>query len=344
MTETNGKENEQIEQIGSEVTPSNIQPKTVELSGSQIHQAKDHNVVIENDESRNSQPKVHDAEDYAYFQVGEIDPNTGKVAKVVIMSDPCYIVYLDPTYELEWSTTGDYEVRNKSYSALYGETLNVVARLDAMSEVVNLSVAQKKVFRVLLGMALVAMLGKEKPHVIRDAQRNAEAYLLDRMKEKTRGWYLSAAFIVAAIALVLSGTLWGFRGYFSPRIGVNTFDILAATGIGSIGALISIIVRSNKMVVNLESGKVIYSFEGAMRVVVGMLGALLAALMIKANLILGAINTLGNSNAVMLAICIAAGASEQITPSLVKKVESIVAADDHIPESNDAADHKPKAE
>ena len=98
------------------------------------------------------------------------------------------------------------------------------------------------------------------------------------------------------------------------------------------------------MVVNLESGKVIYSFEGAMRVVVGMLGALLAALMIKANLILGAINTLGNSNAVMLAICIAAGASEQITPSLVKKVESIVAADDHIPESNDAADHKPKAE
>jgi hypothetical protein len=292
----------------------------------------------EQSESQRARPKIHNRNNYAYVHEGEIDPNTGKEVKVLIMSDPNFVVFLDPKNKLEWSSTGDYEEETGGgFSPLYGETLNVIARLDAMSEIVDLPAVQIKEFRMLLGMALVAMLNKEKPHVIREALRNAEVYLLDRMKEKARLWYLSAAFITAAIALVLTGFLGGFYNILSQHIGVNTLEVAMATGAGSIGALISIIFRSNKLAVNLESGKTIYHTEGAIRVVVGIFGALLIALMIKGNLVLGTINTLGNAFAVMLAVCIAAGASEQITPSLIKKVESIVAADDQVQESSNVS-------
>lgn len=76
---------------------------------------------------------------------------------------------------------------------------------------------------------------------------------------------------------------------------------------------------------NTYAGVHIHLFEGAIRAVLGAIGALLTALAVKANLLLGAINKAEGSLLMLCVVCLIAGASERLVPSLIQQFEGFFA-------------------
>ena len=100
------------------------------------------------------------------------------------------------------------------------------------------------------------------------------------------------------------------------------FDVVNASLFGALGALISIILRSEKIPMDPAAGVFIHYMESVARVAVGMGGALLMALAVKANIVLGFHRSLEHPFAFLVAVCITAGSSERIVTGLIKRVES----------------------
>lgn len=115
--------------------------------------------------------KKRDVKDYALFREGDKDPSTGKLISKLIMSDPYYIVYLDEKLRIEWAVTDDYEDYKAGYSELFGEVVTKVIELEGLSETFRLPEHQLREYRTLLGAAIVTMLEKEKPPLIRSPQK-----------------------------------------------------------------------------------------------------------------------------------------------------------------------------
>lgn len=148
------------------------------------------------------------------------------------------------------------------------------------------------------------------------------------MTETARTWYLLSSSCVVLLALLSVLLLGLFRSEVNRLFGPTAFDVMLGTEMGAIGALISIITRSNKLLVNVSAGKIVHYLEGAARIIVGMLGALLVALAVKADIFFGVINSSKDPLAILLTICTVAGASERIVPSLIKQVEGMVKKQD----------------
>jgi hypothetical protein len=274
--------------------------------------------------SSSGQDKVEDIdEDFAHLKEGHDDVSSGKKIKKIIMADHDYIVFLDDKDQLEWSVTHKYASVKKDFSELFGEVVSRVTELEGLAETFITSDKQKRESKILLGATVVLMLEKEKNDLIHQALQKAEQYIKDRMTERARTWFLvssSGVTLLAVIGMLIVGLL---RSGVIDRFGTTGYDVLLGTGMGAIGALISIIVRTNKLPVSMSAGRLIACLEAAARVVVGMLGGLLIALAIKSEIFFSVLNTASNPLAVLLTVCTVAGASERIVPSLVKKVEGM---------------------
>jgi len=261
---------------------------------------------------------------YWGFCEGTYEPSSGKTIKKLIMNSRDYIVFLDEKLCLQWEVTnqysGDYE--------LFKVVMPRVAELEGLSNTFNLPEHQLIEFKTLLGTAIVMMLEEEDEPIARKLLNKANTYLKARMTERARMWCLLSSSCVVLLALISILLLWIFKTDITNRFGTTAFDVVLGTQMGAIGALISIITRSNKMLVNVSAGKTIHYLEGTARIIVGMLGALLVALAIKANIFFGMINSSENTLAVLLTVCTVAGASERIVPSIIKQVEGIVEKQD----------------
>jgi hypothetical protein len=151
----------------------------------------------------------------------------------------------------------------------------------------------------------------------------AEVFLRARSRERARIWYLSAT-TVATLSMLLGGLLvWAYRDRVLTFLGVDNTAIEICLGavMGALGALISVLLRSDQIRIDVSAGARVHYFEGVMRVLVGATGGLLFALAIKANIFLGAINRSEKSVTILLVISIIAGASERLLPSLIKQIE-----------------------
>mgnify|MGYP001037253028 CR=1 FL=1 len=262
--------------------------------------------------------------DYSKFHEGDTDPSTGKIIRKLIMNTTDYIVYLDQDYRIQWETTDNYLAsKGNKYSDLFGEVITKVTELEGLSEVSVLPEAQKREYRTLLGSAITMMLEKEKDAVIRGVLREADRYLNDRMTELARKWYLLSSSGVTLLACIAFMLLWVFRDGAESIFQARAVDVMLGTGLGALGALFSIITRSSKLRVNVSAGRAIHYIEGTARVVVGMIGALLVALAIEAGMFLGVINTSTYSLTLLLAVCLIAGASERMAPSIIRRVEGM---------------------
>ena len=90
---------------------------------------------------------------------------------------------------------------------------------------------------------------------------------------------------------------------------------------GGLGAWLSVIQRSRKTDLDVAAGPVLHYLEGAFRIMVGMLGAFLVALVLHANLV-----AWGKSLSAIMVICMIAGVSERLVPSFIEQIESRVTA------------------
>ena len=95
---------------------------------------------------------------------------------------------------------------------------------------------------------------------------------------------------------------------------------------GSLGALISVLLRSDRLQVDPSAGPSVHYFEGAMRVLIGALAGMFFVMAVKSNLLLGTINQSQGVLAILLVLSIVAGASEQLLPNLINQFSAVLAA------------------
>lgn len=262
--------------------------------------------------------RERDVDDFSCFQEGDVEPTLGKTIKFLIYHAKSYIVYIDSENFVEWATNDSY---GKYHEGL-GTVMNGVSHLEALSMSL-LPPRHKLPFRRLLGESLARALSERRSENALAILDDAKRYLAARGKERARSWYLSAAAIVTTLVTVVVVIFWLRRGPLINSLGKSAFDVIVGAGVGSIGALLSIITRSDQISMDASAGWKVHYLESMARVAVGVAGAFLVALAIKANFVLGSINAV-NSLSLLMVICIMAGASERFVPSLIKHIESTV--------------------
>jgi hypothetical protein len=256
-------------------------------------------------------------ESFLPYNEGDIEPTFEKRIKTLILKTQGFIVYLDDTFCVQWSATN---VPASDFASDFGTVTNRERYLEEIAKGL-LSPSQHESYQRLLAESIARLLDDKNSVNAKEILDKAESFLKARTTERARRWFIVATAGSTSVALAIILLLWIFRDGASARLGVTAFEVAIATGTGSLGALISVVLRLHKLNVDAFAGKGVHYFEGVMRVIGGMAGALLVGLAIKSGLILGTINASEKSLTLLLAVSIVAGASERIVPNLIKQVE-----------------------
>lgn len=319
--------------------------KTPETSGLQGREAL--RQPLENADGSKTIKQPHYVDDYRALSEGDHDPSLKKDIKTLIIKDEAFIVYLDKEMCVQWSTNRKYDPAR--FSVDFGKVTNRIGLLESLSKYL-LSDPQLEIIRRLLGEGMARLIDDSHSANAQAILDEAEKYLRDRSVERGRIWYISAAAVATILILLFTFLFWIFRDSLLPNLGYTAIEVAIGTGLGSLGAFISILLRIAKLNIDSLAGMPVHLFEGAIRIIAGTAGALLFAVAIKSNLILGAINSQEKSLALLVAICLVAGASERLVPNLIKNIEGTVLGDSSIDKegrgshSNSAAQQPPAPE
>ncbi len=150
-----------------------------------------------------------------------------------------------------------------------------------------------------------------------------EAQIKEMNIKTSWNWYFDAAYWLTFSCLIIWGLIWLERDFVTLHIGRIGFEVILGGLIGSIGAIISIISRGDKINLDANAGKAIHLTEGIARIIVGIAGASLVALAYEGGILFSGLKFQGNQFAVLLTLAIVAGTSERLVPSLISKVEDI---------------------
>lgn len=255
------------------------------------------------------------AGDHYQLKAGDIDPELNKTIGEIVLSTNHFIVYVDSEQAVQWRTTDHHKMPEYC-----GEVLNMVAALEAKSQFISNPLALR-VVRRRIGEGLARCLdGHPKENSIA-ALREVELELEIRNKEIAWKWYFLSAMKLTAVLVAIFAVLWLLRNQARALVGSAAFEVILGSICGALGALLSVISRSNRLIMDANAGKALHQLEGLSRIGAGLIGALLVALSIKAGIILGGTRFSGNSMALLLAFCIVSGTSERLVPSLISIIE-----------------------
>lgn len=264
-------------------------------------------------------PKARVVGEHYTLKKGDLDSELNKVVEEIILNSDHFVVYLATDLSIQWRTTDDHVE-----SAHCGEILNLVATLEGQSQfLIDRVVAIGIRSRIAEGLAR-CLAGYPKENSL-SVLREAEQELAARNKETSWMWYFRSAYLVTGSLVVCFAMFWAWREHFRLLLGHTAFEVLLGSLCGSVGALLSVTARGDRLVMDANAGKRIHTLEGLSRIGAGLIGALLVALAIKSGLVLGGVQFSGNQLALLLAFCIVAGASERLVPSLIESVESSAA-------------------
>jgi hypothetical protein len=259
-------------------------------------------------------------DDFSKFTEGDTFPYNKKKIQLIIVAEKDYIVFLDPDmYVRYWGT--------RELPSDFGDVLIRQANLEATSKLL-LEGVQLEVFRRLLAESVGRLYDDGKSENARLMLDKAEVFLRSRSREKARGWYLSAAVVMTMAVLAAAVVLWLLRSSMLALLGASevVIQVMLGTAIGSLGALVSVLLRSDELTIDVSAGPRVHYFEGALRIIIGCIAGFLFALAIKSNILLGTINNSDKSLSLLLLICIVAGASERLLPSLIRQLEGTLIA------------------
>ncbi len=169
----------------------------------------------------------------------------------------------------------------------------------------------------LLAESMARILGDKNEEKAKAVLDEAEAYLKARGAENARRWFLGGVGVIALPALLVEGVLLLILNYVSDAPWRDVLEILSAAAIGGVGAFLSVASRTETITFEPVAGPSIHQFEGGVRVVVGIAGALFVALAIKADLLLGIFHSLTHPFLALLVAGVIAGTSERFVPGLI---------------------------
>lgn len=247
---------------------------------------------------------------------GEVDPSLKKKVKTLIVQKDAFFVYVDDGFEVQWAHR--YADANEE---VFGRILNRVAYLHGACRFIE-DQAINLAMKCQIGEGLARYLETLTPENANQMLDIVEKQITDLNFRTSWSWYFVNAYGFTGICVGVFCFLWLFRGFAASVIGVTAFDVSLGGLIGAVGAIISIISRTNQIKLDANLGKTIHVNESLARVIVGVAGGLLASLAHKSGLLLANLSFNGSHTAFLLALAMIAGASERLVPNLIAKVEN----------------------
>jgi hypothetical protein len=276
---------------------------------------------------------------FQYFQAGARDYLFDVTVKSVLLKTDEHIVFLDEYTNLYWHCSGDQELRR-----LYPKTANRVASLAARSEFLRRAHSSNFVLKAgtdvdltnarwLIAQGVIQVFVGKKT----DAKTNedhadevlntAEAWINQRAIEVSRLWYFRpfGFLFVASLVVLLLFLTFGLNPHFAWAL---PYACIAA---GGVGAFVSSAIGHARVPSAASAGKRLHALEAAMRWSVGLGSGAFVFIVSKSSLV-NLVNfaqflppeaTLkqDRSHFAILALALLAGASEQLFPSLIKKLD-----------------------
>jgi hypothetical protein len=155
-----------------------------------------------------------------------------------------------------------------------------------------------------------------------------------RNKETSWKWYFGTTAVLVGGCGIIVALFWLDRVNIRSYLGGTGFEISIGTLCGSIGALLSVATRGDRLHLDANAGSWIHKMEAISRIGAGMAGAAFVAVAIKSGILLGGIQFQGNNLALLLAFCMTAGMSERLVPNLVKKIDKSIEEHKNLTSSN----------
>lgn len=261
-------------------------------------------------------------DDFSSFCDGDIEPTLNKKIHSLIDSTDDYIVYVDDDFFVQWSLTDKYGDTIPSFGAI----ANRLSQLETLSRA-SLRKSQIETFAGLLAEGMARIIGDKDETKAHEVLGMAESYLNARSAENARAWYVYGAALAALPTFSIACVLWLLKSNTVLFLGSNAFEVILAAMLGGIGALFSVLSRAKKIQMDPTAGSLIHYIESASRICVGNISALLIALAVKANVLLGFTKAMDYSLALLLVTCICAGASERLVLGFIKKIETSVGSE-----------------
>jgi hypothetical protein len=247
---------------------------------------------------------------------------------VLLRRRPEFIVYLDKNFDVDWENTDEYAQELRDDKINVAMIQGRITCLEAIP-VDHLPVSIKRAFRSILGEAMCAAFEKKQ----KDAEallEKAEEFISARNHEHARQWYVWASSIATAVAVAATWIVMNSYVWIHPDAAAARVNIAAAGIGGSVGALLSILLRIGRAPLDPAAGKVVHRLEGTARVCVGIIGATIVLAAIRAGLFLP---QLKETPGIVLA-CLVAGASERLASTIIERVEgALTRSPDHGKES-----------
>ena len=262
-----------------------------------------------------------EVEDFSMYDAG-YELHKRIIAAVIFKSESC-IVFMDRERKLGWETNSKHDREAEDFGSVMGRVDLLLSTPDEL-----LTPGQWKAFQRLIGGAIARLLDDARSDNANPILDKAEAYVKTRTTERARMWFVSSAFLVSVVALLGQASLLLFRDALQRRLGLPTLEIALAIPMGALGAFLSMGLRITKLDIDAMAGAGVHYFEGAVRAVAGMTGALFITLCVKANILLSTINGTDKRLPFLLVLAGLAGASERLVPNMIKKVEGTLIVDD----------------
>jgi hypothetical protein len=269
--------------------------------------------------------------DFTLLRDGDYDPSLNKTISSLVIHDVGHIVYLDQDQIVQWQINQNYG----PFPQGFGPVLSLVGYVESLAKVV-LSDAQRGPVQHLLGEGVARLIDNRDPRAAREIISKAQ----DIVSGPARFRYIigaSGPAIIACIILIAFSTITQFVQF---TLQPDVRDVIATVCMGAIGAFLSVLSRSRTIEVDLSAPVLQQYTEGLFRGVVGLMGGILVALAIKANIIAGFIDKLEKGIAVFMLLGLVAGASERIIPGLVRRIEDSILT----PQAKQGVEPRPTSE
>lgn len=248
------------------------------------------------------------------------DISVDNVNTLVRYSSDRYVVWLDSENEFDWETTDKYDTDSKNDINTY---ISKIGLLQHQPIARCLSKKQYKEFNYMLAEAVVLVLENEfceaDKHILA-----AEQYLNNRNCEITRKWQLEFCFIILFVILLIAGFAKQNYLVISNFLGISTevIDTLGYSVLGTIGATLSIIQKSGKKCYDCESGRFLNFLEILSRMFASVISGFVVIYLYNLDLIFANFHSEENAQYCLILICIIAGFSERLVPSIISNFEN----------------------
>lgn len=237
----------------------------------------------------------------------------------LVLSTKDFIVFVDSKLDVDWATSANYDEIGAKDLTAHNEILNKAAFLESLPS----EKSCKKVklhFKRMLGEGIVRSI----KHDYVSAQRmleTAESFIQARNSELARAWYLIGSGLFTTSILVFGIFIWINRSDLINFIGQNLFILFIAATAGSVGAMLSVIMRMGSTSLDSAAGRNLHFLESISKIVAGMISAVLVALAVNAEILLPVFNKIDNKTTAIVLAALVAGASERLAPSIIQTIE-----------------------